>query len=255
MLHSGPPFHYAGDASKLCRPHGPQDAQHIQVGVRLVKIAASRGPIQSDRLEILPRRIVQPFHQILQRLMYIAHRVLRLPASRCPTASAAASAKPAKSSAAGIATRAPAKSAASSPTARHPANHWSNPPAATAASSATSGSSNGENNPNNEEYCPKTNRRRTSRLSSLPCNWRPARQSHTAIIRNIFRQHPSRRLNRGAVISLAQQRHHRAPRVAGTRIVDHRFKPVAHFNSIFMFLGGHKQQNPAIIALASHSEL
>src|SRR5713226_6699696 len=149
MLHRGPPFHHGGNPTKLRRPQRTQDAQHIQIRVCLVKVAARRGPIQDDRLEILPSRIVQPFHQILQRLMDITHRVLRLPASRCPTASATPSAKPAKSSAAGIATRAPAKPAAP-PAARHPAKHWSNPPAATAASSAPARSRNGENNPNNE---------------------------------------------------------------------------------------------------------
>src|SRR6266436_5569697 len=117
MLHRGPPFHHGGNASKFGRPQGPQNTQHIQVGMRLVKIAARRGSIQDERLEILPSRIVQPFHQILQRLMYITHRVLRLPASRSSTAATAASAKSAKSSAARIAIRAPAKSAAAPPAA------------------------------------------------------------------------------------------------------------------------------------------
>src|ERR1700687_71940 len=133
--------------------------------MRLVKIAARRGAVQNDRLEVIPRRFMQPFDQVFQRFMDVAHCVPQtLPASGRPAASAAATAEAAKSSAARAATK-----PASSPPAPHSTKHRSDPPAATAAPSAARGSSPGsynrENNPDDKEYRPQANWRR---MLSLP---------------------------------------------------------------------------------------
>src|SRR5229473_6493849 len=259
MLRGGPPLHHRGDARQLRCSQRAQNTQNVQVRMRVVKIAARRRPVQNDRLEIVLRRFVQPFDEVFQRFLYVAHCVPQtLPTPGGSTASAAASAEAAKSSAAGIATRAAAKAAAS-PSATHPAQHRSNPPAATATSSAACsslpGSRNRENNPDDEKYSPKANRRRMTLLFPHRPSWGLARQRNAAIIRNIFRQHPRRGLDRGAVVSPAQQRHHRAARVSSTRVVNHRFQAVPNFNTVFVLVGSNQEQHAAIVALASHPEL
>src|ERR1700730_8695051 len=73
MLYTRPPFHHSGDARQLWRSHRPQNAENVQIGVRLVKIAARRGAVQEYRLEIVPSCFVQPFDQVFQCLVHIAH--------------------------------------------------------------------------------------------------------------------------------------------------------------------------------------
>src|SRR5260370_12655877 len=134
MLRAGPPLHHRGHARKFRRTQRAQDAENVQIGVRVVKIAARRRAVQNYRLEIVLRRFVQPFHQVFQCLMYVGHRVPQtLPATRSPAASAAASAETAKSSTPGVATRAPPQPPPASPppTPNHP-----DPPASTSTSSA-----------------------------------------------------------------------------------------------------------------------
>src|SRR6266436_3062603 len=255
MLHGGPPLYHRGDARQLHHSQGAQDAQNVQVRMRLVKIAARRGAVQNNRLEVISRRFMQPFNQVLQRFVHIAHCVPQtLPASGRPAASATATAEPAKSSAARAATK-----SASSPTATHPAKHRSNPPAATTTSSAACGSSPGsrnrENNPDDKEYRPQANWRRMLSLPLLRGRRWLACQQYAAILRDVFREHPRCCIDCRAVVSLAQQRHHHAARVSGTGIVDHRLQPVPNFNTILVLVRSNQQQHAAIVALASDSEL
>src|SRR6266404_1357078 len=176
MLRAGPPLHHRGHARQFRRTQRAQDAENVQIGVRVVKIAARRRAVQNYRLEIVLRRFVQPFHQVFQCLMYVGHRVPQtLPATRSPAASAAASAETAKSFAAGIATRASTEAASASPTATH---HRPDPPASTSTSSAARGSlpgsRNRDDNPDEREYRPEANGRRTGLLPVRP-NWGRAR--------------------------------------------------------------------------------
>src|SRR5260221_8274141 len=98
-LHGGPPLHHRGDARQLRRSQRAKNAENVQIGMRLVKIPARRRAVQNYRFEIVPRRFVQPFDQVFQRLMYVGHRVPQtLPAPRRPATSAAASAEATKSS-------------------------------------------------------------------------------------------------------------------------------------------------------------
>src|SRR5258708_31820252 len=124
MLHSCPPLHHRGDTRQPRRSQRAKNAENVQIGVRLVKIAARRRAVQNYRLEIIPRRFVQPLDQVLQRLMHIAHCVPQtLPAPRRPATSTPASAEAPKSPTAGAATE-----AAASPPAPHPTKHRSYPP-------------------------------------------------------------------------------------------------------------------------------
>src|SRR5260370_12761344 len=124
MLRGGPPLHHRGDARQLRCSQRAQNTQNVQVRMRVVKIAARRRPVQNDRLEIVLRRFVQPFDEVFQRFLYVAHCVPQtLPAPGGSTASAAASAEAAKSSAAGVPTEAAAKAAAP-----HPTKHRPDPP-------------------------------------------------------------------------------------------------------------------------------
>src|SRR6202048_4238702 len=59
-LRSGPPLHHRGDTRQLRRSQRAKNAENVQIGVRLVKIAARRRAVQNYRLEIVPRWLVQP---------------------------------------------------------------------------------------------------------------------------------------------------------------------------------------------------
>src|SRR6266849_9080788 len=264
LLRGGPPFHHTGDAPQLFHLQRAQDAKHVHIGV-LMKILARRRSVQNYRFEVGSARFVQPLHEIFQQFLHVAHSVVTrphatLPASRGAASSAAAAAKAPKSSAARKAARAAAEPSTAAPTAAaHASEHRPNPPTAAAPSPAAYASfpraRNREDDPNQKQYPPKANRKRAiATLANRP-RWRLARQRDTAIIGDIFRQHPRGCLDGGAVIGLAQKWNHGAPGISCARVIDNRLQAVADFDAVFVLVGCYKKQHTAIVAFAADPKL
>src|SRR5713226_2501403 len=66
ILLDAPPFHHVREASQLLDIQRTKDANHIEVRVSFVKIAAHRRPEQNDAFEVGRRIFLQPVDQFCQ---------------------------------------------------------------------------------------------------------------------------------------------------------------------------------------------
>src|SRR5260370_10876520 len=90
---------------------------------------------------------------------------------------------------------------------------------------------------------------------SNPPRWRLAAKRYARIVRDVLCYVPRGNLGGLAVVALAQVGHHRAAGISRARIIDHRLKPVAHFDAVFALVGSDKQQHSTILFLTADAQL
>src|SRR5713226_9249380 len=82
-------------------------------------------------------------------------------------------------------------------------------------------------------------------------HWRGAGERNAAVVGNVLGQLPGSGEDGSIVIGAAEKRHHGAPRIARTRVIDYRLEAIADFDAIFVFVGREQQQHTAIVLLST----